>query len=70
MNLYKKKWLLSCSYHPDSKKIKNYFSALSIYSSQHEHFIVLGDFNVEVENSDMEEYCKNSNLKSLIRIPT
>ena len=27
------------------------------------------DFNVEVENRDMEEFCKNYNLKSLIRVP-
>ena len=30
----------------------------------------MGDFNVEVENRDMEEFCKNYNLKSLIRVPT
>ena len=27
------------------------------------------DFNVEVDNRDMEEFCKNYNLKSLIRVP-
>lgn len=57
------------SYNPDSNKIKNHLSVLSVsldvYSSEHEHFIVLRDFNVEVENKDMEEFCKNSNLKSL-----
>ena len=30
----------------------------------------MGDFNVEVENRDMEEFCKIYNLKSLIRVPT
>ena len=30
----------------------------------------MGDFNVEVENRDMEEFCKNYNLKILIRVPT
>ena len=44
--------------------------SLDIYSSQYEHFIVMEDFNVEVENRDMEEFCKNYNLKSLIRVPT
>ena len=74
INLFKKKWLLCCSYNPDSNNIKNHLSALSvnldIYFSQYEHFIVMGDFNVEVGNRDMEEFCKNYNLKCLIRAPT
>ena len=43
---------------------------LDIYSSQFENFIVLGDFNAEVENRDKEEFFKSNNLKSLIRVPT
>ena len=39
---------------------------LDIYSSQYESFINLGNFNMEVENRDMERFCKNYNLKSLI----
>ena len=74
MSLYKKEWLLLCSYNPDSNTIKNHLSVLSvcldIYSSQYEHFIVLEDFNVEVENGNIEEFCKNYNLKKLIRVPT
>ena len=30
----------------------------------------MGDFNVEVDNKNMEKCCKNYNLKSLIRVPT
>ena len=71
INLYK--WLLCCSYNPRSNNIKTYLSALSvsldIYSSQYEHFMAMRDFNVEVENRGMEEFCKNYNLKSLIRVP-
>ena len=74
INLCKKKWLLCCSYNPETNNIKNHLPALSlsldISSSQYEHFIVLGDVNVEVENRDMEEFCKNYNQKSLIRVPT
>ena len=44
INLDKKKWLLCCSYNPNSNNIKNHLSALSvsfdIYSSQYEHFIL------------------------------
>ena len=74
ISLYKKEWLLLCSHNPDSNTIKNHLSALSvsleIYSSQYEHFIVLEDFNVEVENGNIEEFCKNYNFKKLIRVPT
>ena len=48
INLYKKKWLLCSSYNPNSNNIKNHLSALSvsldIYTSQYEHFVVMGDF--------------------------
>ena len=66
INLYKKKWLLCCSYnHLSTLRV-----SLNIYSSQYKHFVVVGDFNEEAENRDMEEFCKNYNLKSLIRVPT
>ena len=66
INLYKKKWLLCCSYnHLSALRV-----SLNIYSSQYKHFAVVGDFNEEAENRDMEEFCKNYNLKSLIRVPT
>ena len=76
INLHNKKWwLLSCSYNPDEKgNIKNHLQALStsldIYSSQFDHFNILGDFNIEINNSEMKEFCVNYNLKSLIRTLT
>ena len=48
----------------------HYTQSLDMYSSQNEHFIVLGDFNVEMKNRDMEEFCKDYNLKSFIQVPT
>ena len=30
INLYEKKWLLCCSYNPDSNNIKNHLSALNV----------------------------------------
>ena len=32
--------------------------------------ILLGDFNVEVDNNDMKDFCKSYDLKSLVRVPT
>ena len=74
INLHSKKWLLSCSYNPEKGNIKNHLRALStsldIYSTHFDHFIVLGDFNVAIDNIDMKEFCQMYNLKSLIRVPT
>ena len=40
------------------------------YSSKYENFIVLGDFNAEMTNTHMEEFCSVYNFKSLIKDPT
>ena len=72
INLHNK-WLLTCSYNPQKGNVKNQLQAictsLEIYSSQFDHFTILGDFNVEMKNSEMKEFYKNYNLKSLIRVP-
>ena len=44
--------------------------SLDLYSTQYENFVVLGDFNVEVDSSDMKDFCKSYNLKSLVWVPT
>ena len=73
-NLHNKTWLLSCSYNPEKGNIKNNLQALStnldMHSSQFDHFIILGDFHVEIENIEMKEFCLNYNLKNLIRATT
>ena len=40
------------------------------FSSKYENFIVLGDFNAEMKNTHMEEFCSVYNFKSLIKDPT
>ena len=40
------------------------------YSSKYENFIVIGDFNAEMTNSYLEEFCASYNLKNLIKNPT
>ena len=44
--------------------------SLDLYSAQYENFVILGDFNVEVDYNGMEDFCKSYNLKSLVRVPT
>ena len=71
INLHNKNWwLLSCSHNPEKGNIKNCLQTLStildVYSSHLTTFNILGDFNIEIENSEMKEFCLNYNLKSLI----
>ena len=74
INLQKKKWLLRCSCNPNKNTIKSYLEnlhkGLALYSSKYENFIVLGDFNVGMDNSDMTVFCDTHNLKCLIKEPT
>ena len=43
---------------------------LDIYSSRYNNFIILGDFNIEMKEQQIEAFCDNYGLKSLIRQPT
>ena len=74
INLRKKKRVLNCSYNPDKSNISMHLSALrkslDLYSTQYENFVTLGDFNVEVDDNCMKDFCKSYNLKSLVLIPT
>ena len=69
LNLRKKKWLLSCSYNPKRENIENHLETLSkslaLYSSSYENLIIVGDFNVCVEEISMSGFCNTFGLKSL-----
>ena len=74
INLPRKKWLLSCSYNPKKSNIRAHVECLrktlALYLLKHELFLVLGDFEVCVEDSSLSEFCDTHDLKSLIREPT
>jgi exonuclease III len=74
INLRKKKWLVSCSYNPHLNEIAshlNYVSdQLDYFSAKYENFVILGDFNVDIVNKHMKDFCSDYNLKSLIKEPT
>ena len=60
--------------HPNAGFIQNHTVNLSknlhFYSSKYENFIVIGDFNAEITNSYLEEFCRSYNLKNLMKQPT
>ena len=53
INLRGDEWLINCSYNPHKNMIGNYLRALSekldIYCTSYDNFIVLDDFNLEME---------------------
>ena len=71
INLRSNKWLISGSYNPNVDLIQNHTVNLSknlhFYSSKYENFIVIGDFNAEITNNYLEEFCTSYNLKNLIK---
>ena len=74
INLRSKKWLISGFYNPNVGLIQNHTVNLSknfgFYSSKYENFIVIGDFNAQMTNNYLEEFCTSYNLKDLIKQPT
>ena len=73
IKLRSKKWLISGSNNPNVSHIQNHTVNLSknleFYSSKYENFIVIGDFNAEMTNNYLEEFCASYNLKNLIKEP-
>ena len=43
---------------------------LALYSSKYENYIVVGDFNVEVDNNAISSFCDAFDLVNFIREPT
>ena len=66
INLRNSKWLINCSYNPHKNKIATHLDRLSkslnIFSSNYEKFIILGDFNVEINKNHMTSFCENYDL--------
>ena len=74
LKLQSKNWLINYSYNPNRDGIGNQQEALSdfldFYSSSCNNIIILGDFNVGVEEPRMKTFCKNYSLQKLIKQPT
>ena len=74
INLRKKKWLLCCSYNPHRNSISSHIDflrrELDLHSSNYENFILLGDFNSEMTDKNLKDFCNLYLLKNLIKKPT
>ena len=74
LNLRNSKWLVNCSYNPHRNKISAHLDRLSksldVFYSNYDKLLLLGDFNVRVDENHMKSFCENYDLKSLIKRPT
>ena len=74
LKLRSENWLINCSYNPNRNAIGNHLGALSdfldFHSSSYNNSIILGDFNVGVEEPHMKTFCENYSLQNLIKQPT
>ena len=74
INLKKSKWLLFGGYNPHKENISNFLNqlghTLDHYMPKYENFLLLGDFNSEMNEIAMEEFAEAHSLYNLIKEPT
>ena len=74
MNISNKKWILAGIYNPQKSRIVSFLEVLeknlSFYLSSFENFIVFGDFNCDMGENVMQDFCGSFSLRSLIKSPT
>ena len=74
ITISKKKWLLIGTYNPEKSLISKHLSTLEIslchYLSLYDNVIIFGDFNSEIGEEAMDDFCNLFHLKSLIKAPT
>ena len=74
ITISKKKWLTLGIYNPDVKMIMKHLSAieknLDHYLPSYDNLIIFGDFNCEMTEEPLEDFCKLYNLTCLIKQPT
>ena len=74
LNLKKSKWFLFGGYNPNKENISYFVNALGPvidhYMPKYDNFILLGDFNSEMGENAMSDFCDTYNLINLIKDPT
>ena len=74
LNLRKIKWLIFGGYNHNKSNITHFLeeigTILDSCMSKYDNFIHLGDFNSEVNEEGMSDFCDTFNFKNLIKEPT
>ena len=73
LNLQNEKYLMKCSYNLHKTMIKNHLATLSnfldLHSSKYKKMLILGDFNVGIDEPHMKSFCETYNLTNLTKQP-
>ena len=74
VDLKKQKWLIFGGYNPAKPLIHTFLSELSLVLDQllisYENLIIIGDFNAEISEIAMKEFCETYSMTSLNKEPT
>ena len=74
ITISKKKWIILGSYNPQKSMISNHLAILGKnlchYLPSYDNVVILGDFNSEIKEDAMSDFCSLYNLTSLIKVPT
>ena len=74
LNLMKSKWLLVPIYRPETYKKKEFIidllKLIDIYSDTYDNILILGDFNMEASDVEMQKLIQSYDLYSMIKKPT
>ena len=65
---------MCCSYNPNKSNISRHLDTLrksfDLYSDHNENTILIGDFNVRIDDPHMKSFCESYRSKSLIKDPS
>ena len=74
MNMRNKKWLIFAGYNPKHEHILSFLShignSLDSVIGNFENLILIGDFNCQMEEDVMKDFCDIYDLENLIKEPT
>ena len=74
INLHKIKWLLIGIYRPPSQS-KDFFleemrKNIEQFYTKYENFLMIGDFNLNENDSSLYQYMQEFNLENVVKVPT
>ena len=74
INLRKTKWVLFGGYNCHKRNIGNYLDTLGLIleplMSKYDSFLIVGDFNSEMSEQEMLDFCSIFSLHNLVKDPT
>ena len=74
LNLLNENHLINCSFNPHKtliiKHLATWSNFLDLYSSTYAKMLILGDFNVGIDEPHLKPFCETYNLTNLIKKPT